>query len=385
MLLNLQKFFKGLTSGRVIPIRRKCPQKTSESHPSPPTTDSPIKNVSCTKSRLSKAGDVIQLVSPLVQGTAGAIPVAGSPLKAAVDGLLYIIQIIDTKNRNKADLDKLASRLQQLFDILLQQPEPLDEKEAKRREALTKRLNDTSLNLMAMQGCRGFKFAYNSVTKDIAGYIADVDRVVLDYLLGNQVRTLSRVELLLASPRGCAILIDAMGHEHNVALEYCTSLRQLEKMLEVVLTSQRRGASVQRRYLESGKFDLCIDDGQRVVQLSSGSNEWPNIEAGTKIVMRVVFEQAKFFTPAHYTCHLCGTPNNLSPPFGFEGWLTDGSVDCHACKGRFQISLPSGRRGATRSDVGNDLLDTETRHCIRNFVTQIVCISLLYYHHFLTS
>ncbi|KAI6008971.1 hypothetical protein EDC04DRAFT_2775000 [Pisolithus marmoratus] len=184
------------------------------------------------------------------------------------------------------------------------------------------------------------------------------------------------LSLLLVSPRDCAILIDAVGHEHKVPLEYCTSLQQLKNMITVLLTPERTGASVQRRYFESGKFDLCIDDGQRVVQLSSGSNEWPNIEPGTKIVMRVVFEQAKIFS-ATYTCHLCGTPNNLPPPIGFE-WVTDGSVDCHECKGRFQISLQLSRRVATRSDVGNDLLDTETRHCIRNFC-------LLYYHHFLTG
>jgi hypothetical protein len=31
----------------------------------------------------------------MVQAVAGVIPVAGAPLKAAVDGLLYIIQMID--------------------------------------------------------------------------------------------------------------------------------------------------------------------------------------------------------------------------------------------------------------------------------------------------
>ena len=89
----LSKFFKDLKLPNVIAIRRKRPQetRTSTSHSSPPTTDSP-KN---TKSRLSEAGDIIQLVSPMVQAAAGAVPVAGPPLKAAVDGLLYIIQTID--------------------------------------------------------------------------------------------------------------------------------------------------------------------------------------------------------------------------------------------------------------------------------------------------
>ena len=86
----LQRF---LTSDRVFAIRirkkRPCETGRSTSHPSPPTTDSPESRL------LSEAGDVIQLVSPMVQAVAGAIPVAGTPLKAAVDGLLYIIQMID--------------------------------------------------------------------------------------------------------------------------------------------------------------------------------------------------------------------------------------------------------------------------------------------------
>jgi len=91
MISILQKLF--LLSGRVSAVRmhkkRLHETGSSTSYPSPPTTDSPA------DSRLSEAGDVIQLVSPIVQAVAGVIPVAGTPLKAAVDGLLYIIQIID--------------------------------------------------------------------------------------------------------------------------------------------------------------------------------------------------------------------------------------------------------------------------------------------------
>jgi len=88
----LQRF---LPSGRVSAIRirkrRPCETGGTTSHPSPPTTDSPESRL------LSEAGDVIQLVSPMVQAVAGAIPVAGTPLKAAIDGLLYIIQIVDVR------------------------------------------------------------------------------------------------------------------------------------------------------------------------------------------------------------------------------------------------------------------------------------------------
>jgi hypothetical protein len=58
--------------------------------------------------------------------------------------------------------------------------------------------------------------------------------------------------------------------------------------------------------MEQGQYDLCIDDDKQVTQLTS--HEWPSIEAGTTIVMRVVFEQTSFRVEHH--CHFCGAVNS---------------------------------------------------------------------------
>ena len=99
-------------------------------------------------------------------------------------------------------------------------------------------------------------------------------------------------------------------------------------MLPVLIPLERSGGSVQRRYITSGKFDLCIDEGKRVKVLTSDSNVWQNIEAGTRIVMRVIFEQLASFS-ATYKCHLCGEPNNLKLVSlnGLSEWPTGGSLD----------------------------------------------------------
>ena len=98
-------------------------------------------------------------------------------------------------------------------------------------------------------------------------------------------------------------------------------------MVSVLLRPDRSGASVQRRYIEAGKFDFCIDDGEQVAQLTSDPRGWPNLEAGQKIVMRVIFEQVAQFS-CTYACHLCGALNNLGlVSFGASGWLTNSSVD----------------------------------------------------------
>ena len=92
----------------------------------------------------------------------------------------------------------------------------------------------------------------------------------------------------------------------------------------MLIPPERSGASVQRRYITSGNFDFCIDDGKRVALLTSDSDVWQNMEAGTRIVMRVIFEQLAFFSRT-YTCHLCGAWNTLvSFENSFE-WHFDGS------------------------------------------------------------
>jgi len=225
-----------------------------------------------------------------------------------------------------------------------------------------------------MQGHRGLRVAYNSMTEDIAACHMEVDRFLSEYAIYRLAfmerfleEEFKQIRLLNLSPRDCAILIDAVGHEHQVPLNYCTGFQQLRDMLHVLIPAdtKRSGASVQRRYITSGKFDFSIDDGRRVTLLTNDSNVWQNIRAGTRIVMRVVFERGAFFS-ATYECHLCGAQNELVSSSNSSEWLTDGSLDCHACKGRFQISINRDWKQGV-----NDHIDTETQHCIRNFrVTQ---------------
>jgi len=138
-MTSIVQWYRVRTSGRVFAIRT--------SHPSPPTTDSPESRL------LSEVGDVVQLAIPVFQAVAGAIPVVGTPLRAAVDGLLQIIQVIDvghifcimgflliasqTTKRNKSALNDLASRLHRLSEFLSYEPEPRNELEVSQRTALT--------------------------------------------------------------------------------------------------------------------------------------------------------------------------------------------------------------------------------------------------------
>lgn len=99
-------------------------------------------------------------------------------------------------------------------------------------------------------------------------------------------------------------------------------------MLKMVLKCKARDAQVQRRYLDAGLYDLSIDQGVEVVQVTDEASGWPSIDAGTKLIMRVVFQQ-KQRSCKLYRCQLCGAPNRVEcrNPADWSGWLTDGSID----------------------------------------------------------
>jgi len=106
-------------------------------------------------------------------------------------------------------------------------------------------------------------------------------------------------------------------------------------MVAVLLERDCIEAQIQKRYMEKGQYDLCIDEGTQVTELTS--HGWSRIEQGMTIVMRIIFEQRKRATP-QYQCHICKIWNELISG-SVDLRLTHCSIDCRGCNRRFQISL----------------------------------------------
>ena len=99
--------------------------------------------------------DKVQLTLAGVQGIAGPIPLVGSPLQAAINGLLTILQTIDVSThltartvpnlddlqrhaQNKAAIASLRRRLHRLSRYLCNAPSAHDSSEQSRRDELIK-------------------------------------------------------------------------------------------------------------------------------------------------------------------------------------------------------------------------------------------------------
>ncbi|KAG1794471.1 hypothetical protein EV424DRAFT_1547973 [Suillus variegatus] len=332
--------------------------------------------------------NMTQTFLPGVQAAAGAIPVTGPPIHAAIGELLAILQTVDRRCQNKADLERLRTQLCRL-SLYLYNALPLqDPFEQDRRDAILKILLDIHAKATRLYN-RGL--ACTSVTQDIIGCSSEIDDYLADFSvvfyslkiwssrMQNQYDIHEVLAILRRRQQGfvgptsmrstalhCVKLVDATGHQHTIPVTFCTSFQQLNNMLQVLFKSESTEARIQRRYMEQGQYDLCIDNDKQVTQLTS--HEWPRIEAGTTIVMRVILEQ-ETRPKVEYQCHFCGAVNRIGTehsPQHQAGY----SINCRRCKRRFQISRGYSLKRKTQSCVDRIPGTEAETHLIRNFHVQ---------------
>ncbi|KAG2120204.1 hypothetical protein BD769DRAFT_1020616 [Suillus cothurnatus] len=316
-----------------------------------------------------EASDMAQIALPFVQAIAGAIPHVGAPMQAAIGGLLMGLQAIDRHGQNKADLESLILRLNRLNLNLCNAPPAWDPVEQYQRDSFVRMLQDTSIRVTML---REHYLASTSVTQAIAGCFTEIDRYLADYLWLSQIQSQRDMHEALAILRkekedrqkflvliesmvmrgqssmgpfathlaGTVTLVDATGHHHAISVNFCTSYQQLNNMLRVLFERDANEAQIQRRYIEEGKYDLCIDEGTQVTTLTS--DKWSNIEPGTKLVMRVTIQQKTILgDDVDYKCHFCGAVNRLgirSVEYYGSKRRDVCSTDCRECQRRFHIT-----------------------------------------------
>ncbi|KAG1729480.1 uncharacterized protein EDB91DRAFT_809636 [Suillus paluster] len=334
-------------------------------------------NVSSTRysqgvSLTREASDMAQLALPLVQAVAGAIPLVGAPMQAAIGGLLTSLQAIDRHGQNNADINSLTLRLHRLSCHLCNAPPTRDPLEQSRRDSLIRVLEAASAQLTKLHKRR--RLAYASVTQTITGCSGEIDRYLVECLWSFQMQSQNDIhemrDLIIRGQSavgptamklsgtivlGCVTLVDATGHEHAISVNFCTSFQQLNKVLEALFERDSIEAQIQKQYMKEGQYDLCIDKG-------------------TQIVMRVIIEQRVGSSRVSYRCHFCGAWNRL-PTGSISHSLRRQpgcSINCRECKRRFQISrvLRSAKQSTRTSSIGSNRTTDAEMHLIRNFHVQ---------------
>ncbi|KAI6131096.1 hypothetical protein EDD16DRAFT_1538806 [Pisolithus croceorrhizus] len=246
------------------------------------------------------------------------------------------------------------------------------------------------------------------LTQQIAGCYSKVNEHLLEFTALSQMQLLTKVDHLAAlvqshivdnqsirqfimtlemgqSPVGIAlgyvILVSATGREHKMLSDQCASFQQLRDMLPVLLHQcWPDEAELQQWYIDRGQYDFVLDDGTIVTELTSGSDLWSRMQAGTKIVMRVITEEIATSFSERYQCP-CGTWNDLKT--NTENILVTlkrgRCITCCWCKRRFLVtrserekmknSISKQKKGPPSDD---DERVVKAKYLIRNFVAKQV-------------
>ncbi|KAI6125118.1 hypothetical protein EDD16DRAFT_1560147 [Pisolithus croceorrhizus] len=366
--------------------------------PQPLTVVSPPRTSHATSSR--NISDAIQMTLPVVQAVAEAIPVAGAPLKAAISGLLAVLQVKDRYVQNREDLNDLTYRLYNLSCHIANVPTAQSPFEEANRHVLIKVLEDTAVKLSKMQSCIP---GSASLTMDIARCSNKINDYLIEFMalsqmqlhtnfyhnaacLQTQLKEIRSIMIArdVAHPSptmatGCVIVVDATGREHNMLLDQCSSLDRLLAFLPGMLHQcQPDEAQIQQWCIDRGQYDFVIDNGINITRLTRDSDFWLAIEPGTKIIMRVITtEVVRRFTP-RYRCR-CGTWNYFEVEEAVVLHALEYGVIITCCHCQQQIQITGSKRERAmikqgqRSQVNdNDGSVVEAKGLIHNFLTKQV-------------
>ena len=86
-------------------------------------------------------------------------------------------------------------------------------------------------------------------------------------------------------------------------------IQQFTKATSLLFESDKLEARIQRRYMDQGMYDLCIDDGVQVIQIK-GQEEWSKVQPGTKVALRVILRRGQIYNVRKYKCPRCKTWND---------------------------------------------------------------------------
>jgi len=128
------------------------------------------------------------------------------------------------------------------------------------------------------------------------------------------------------------ILVDATGRRREVPMDfaesyavYCrllhnaclTDIQIFTDAMRLFFKSDTLEARIQRRYMEEGNYDLCIDKTEEVAVIK-GQPHWSQVQPGTTIIMRAVVTTQTFTD--QYTCPRCGAMNIATKNGPFVDW-----------------------------------------------------------------
>ncbi|KLO08067.1 hypothetical protein SCHPADRAFT_622079 [Schizopora paradoxa] len=200
--------------------------------------------------------DVAKLVLSLTESAAEAIPVAGSPIKAAIGGVLKILELFDVRGKNKKQASRLVRKLKDL-------DKRMDWAKSNCRfgemsphlEELTRQLNDVRETLMASYSKAKSIIGSSSVTDELRDLENEIDDFLSCYSFSATMTMESMLTALSSFFRGSDVNADTFLRIARSSFESSALHSPVELGVEF-LDPRGRKTRVSMAFLNS--YQVCL-------------------------------------------------------------------------------------------------------------------------------
>ncbi|KAG6852428.1 hypothetical protein H0H87_009966, partial [Tephrocybe sp. NHM501043] len=184
-------------------------------------------------SMLYQTNQVVQYGLNVASPIVGAVPIAGGPLKGAIDALLVILKSVEKWGQNQEDRASLIQRLYRLDVTMASIPPTTGPAQSQRNELLGQVHHDTRSQYLKSVPATSFPRS-DAVAQAISRCIKQIDEHEQDFLVISSTRTQGQVEALAAviSHMGqlpssikhdVVFIMDATGREYKLLIDQCKS------------------------------------------------------------------------------------------------------------------------------------------------------------------
>ncbi|KAF8064929.1 hypothetical protein FPV67DRAFT_1500779 [Lyophyllum atratum] len=206
----------------------------------------------------------------VIQPIADAVPVVGSPIKAAVGTLLEVLKAIDRMSQNNDDIEALKEKLYRLDGRISAMPAARSSSIAKLRDELTRYLTETSKRLKA--ACSYSTLRYSTIAQDVNRCSTDIDHFLIEYSTLSNMWLENYVEGFrneMSSMRGfmsmtmkAIRLVDATGRDHAIPMSLAGSYEQFDQAIQILFLRGTADDTVKDRVLRGYTKRARRVDGQ---------------------------------------------------------------------------------------------------------------------------
>ncbi|KAJ2925940.1 hypothetical protein H1R20_g11153, partial [Candolleomyces eurysporus] len=284
------------------------------------------------------------------------IPLAGTPIKGALEALHKVLQLIEARYQVQEDAKELLSRIASLVNELSRyNGQPI-----LHVEKLARNLKEAFEGLeRLMQKKR--RLRYRVIAASIKQWNSQIDQCLMESVF------MMNVEMSISRPRELTIesitVIDPFGFAQVFPKPQQVDLLFLSQWILGQYDGNPELLSLLKGFLDRSAFEITLDNGSKPITVQP--ELLPHLKDGTRLVMSVVTFQIASLQQTTVPCPSCG--KDIPVQVSVDISAVD-RVLCPYCDGRVQTETTAAEGSADdRGDVAQGL-----SKYIRNIIVKLL-------------